>query len=99
MKNMDMSSATRGSHRDRWPSSAATPPLFSPEDLDRAFDEAARSGLHTPEALERMRRHGGIRPATGPWRDLPQPVKLTPRWLAFLLRMGDRLTGRRPFFD
>ncbi len=49
------------------------------------YEQAARSGLHTPERLEWMRRNG-IRPSTRPW--VPhEPAKQRPRWLAFLLRL------------
>jgi hypothetical protein len=63
-------------------------------DLDEVFEQAVRSGLHTPERLDWMRRHG-IRPATQQWQGPSEPVKLRPGWLAFLLRTADRLMGRR----
>lgn len=50
------------------------------------YERAARSGLHTPEKLEWMRRNG-IRPSTGRWIDRGPPGKKRPRWLAFLLRL------------
>lgn len=50
------------------------------------YERAARSGLHTPEKLEWMRRVGII-PSTGVWVDRGPPVKQRPRWLAFLLRL------------
>ena len=98
MQKMDIHDEMDSSETGRDPARTGRPPLFSPEDLDQMFEAAARSGLHTPERLERMRKRG-IRPATRPWRPHPQPVKLRPRWLAFLLRTWNRVTGRRPFFD
>jgi hypothetical protein len=65
------------------------------EDLDDLFEQAARSGLHTPERLAWMREHG-IRPATHRWEGPREPpVRLRPAWLAFLLRTADRVMGRR----
>jgi hypothetical protein len=72
-------------------------PLCSPEDMEEAFEAAARSGLYTPKRLEWMRQHK-IRPASKRWTP-PTPAKLRPWWLAFLLRTWDRFTGKRPFFD
>jgi hypothetical protein len=47
------------------------------------YERAARSGRHTPEKLEWMRRNGII-PSTG----APGPLApLRPRWLAFLIRI------------
>lgn len=66
--------------------------MTMPQVENDIYEEAARSGLHTPEALERMRRLG-IRPATKPWVPPMPLVKQRPAWLAFLLRTMNRVAG------
>ena len=98
MQKLDTSPAAPASEESELPIGAPRYPLFSPEDMEEAFEAAARSGLHTPERLEWMRKHN-IRPASKRWEGPSGPIKLRPWWLAFLLRTWDRLTGKRPFFD
>ena len=75
MQKLDTDRAIPESDDSGLPLRATRYPLFSPEDMEEAFEAAARSGLHTPEQLEWMRKHG-IRPATQPWRGPREPVKL-----------------------
>jgi hypothetical protein len=65
--------------------------IFGHDDLGRIYEEAARSGLHTPERLQRMRRNGVI-PATKSSVRERSPVKQNPRWLAALRRTYDRVS-------
>lgn len=60
--------------------------ISATHDLERVYEEAARSGLYTPEQLARMRRMR-IRPSTHPIRSSDQLVRKRPAWLAFVLRL------------
>jgi hypothetical protein len=86
MQNMDTIPGTRTADEDRSPAIAGRPPLFSQEDLDQAFDEAARSGLYSSDELADLRRMR-IRPSTHPMRSSDQLVKKRPPWLAFIFRL------------
>jgi hypothetical protein len=61
------------------------------DDLDQIYEEAARSGLHTPERLERMRKRGVI-PATRSGMRERNRVAQNPWWLAAILRTFDRFS-------
>jgi len=58
-------------------------------ELERVYEEAARSGLYTPDQLSRMRGMR-IRPSIHPIRSSDRLVKKRPAWLAFVLRLFSR---------
>jgi len=68
--------------------------LFDGETAEEVFAGAARSGLYTPEELQRYRENG-IRPAQRHPRVPEELVVPNPRWLSFLLRTFDWIVGRR----
>ena len=65
--------------------------ISADEDLDRIYEEAERSGLHTPERLERMRKRGVI-PATRSSVRERKTVAQNPWWMAALLRTFNRVS-------